>query len=539
MQNLFNSTNLDQTSSPEDLGIDSSLIKNFISDCEKCNYNFKNIIIGRHGKIATRIVRKPFDPSFTHTSFSSAKPIVALAIGFAVCEGVLRLDTTIEELFGDKLSDKEIKKIKGITVEHLLTMTAGKSVSLLFNKEKDDWFDTFINSKVIGKPGEKFKYVSENTYMLGRILSEVTGLTISEYLRPRLLEPLGIEKFYWETDKSGYEAGAWGMFWTVDDMAKIAQLFLNRGKWDGVQIVPVEWLDMMITPHISGINTIYAMDKGFGYQTWPNYEGTFYRFEGLYGQYIFVYPQYDAFVVMQSGDIRQYDFFPIVEKYFPEAFKEDRIEITSAQREDYNNFIENISYPILKGGPRNLATEQALNMNCYKMVKMAYSTMQSAACSFVQAKKPGKMTNIVFNFKENYAEMKWDEKSYGTNKMIISLDSETRYSTITLGQFESHVAAYGKWLPSGKLQVQVISIESPDIRTFVFKFTKKYVFVKAKVDSGLYDMVRFKLFFMGFKNVPFVKIVSFLADAVAKIILYPPFLMGKAKKNKISEENKS
>ena len=135
--------------------------------------------------------------------------------------------------------------------------------------------------------------------------------------------------------------------------------------------------------------------------------------------------------------------------------------------------------------------------------------------------------------------MMWNEKSYGTNKMIISLDSETRYSTITLGQFESHVAAYGKWLPSGKLQVQVISIESPDIRTFVFKFTKKYVFVKAKVDSGLKDMVRFELFFMGFKNVPFVKIVSFLADAVAKIILYPPFLMGKAKKNKISEENKS
>lgn len=536
MQNLFNSTQLEQVLSPEELGVNSSLVKNFIKDCEKCNYNFKNIIIGRHGKIATRIVRKPFDPSFSHTSFSSSKPIVALAIGYAISEGILRLDTTIEELFGDQLSDKEIKKIKGITVEHLLTMTAGKSVSLFFNKEKDDWFKTFINSKTVSGPGEKFKYVSENTYILSRMLSEVTGLTVSEYLKPRLFEPLGIEKFFWETDKSGYEAGAWGMFWKIDDMAKIAQLYLNHGKWDGVQVAPREWLDMMVTPHISGINTIFTVDKGFGYQTWPNYKGTYYRFEGLYGQYVFVYPEFDAFIVMQAGDIRQYEIFPIVEKYFPDAFKENELEITAAQKEVYDTFIENVSYPILKAGPRNYATEQALNSKCYKMMKMAFSTIQSAASSFVSTKKPGKMTNITFNFKENYAVMSWDEKSYGTNKMIINLDSETRYSAITLGQNETHVAAYGKWLPNGKLKIQVISIESPDIKTFVFKFTKKYIFGTMDIECGLKEMTSFEMFFIGFKNFTFVKIISCIANAVGKLILYPPFMIGKAKKNKSSQE---
>lgn len=530
MQNLFKSAGLEQAECPEDLGIDSSLIENFLIECQKKEYNFKNIIIGRNGKIASRITKKPYDPSFKYASFSSSKPLVAIAIGFAINEGLLRLDTTIEEIFPDRFTQKQLKKIKGITIEHLLTMTAGKTISVLANKEKNDWFDIFVNGKKIAEPGEEFHYISEYTYALGRMLTEVTGLTIGEYLNPRLFEPLGIEKPFWETDNEGYEAGAWGLYWSIEDMAKIAQLFLNLGEWDSVQVVPREWMETMISPLISDLTSLYATDLGFGYQIWANYEGTYYRFEGFYGQYIFIYPKHNAFIVTQSGDARQYEILPLVDKYFPAAFKDAKIEISDEDKANYKSFIENISYDILKPGPRDYAVEESINNNCYRITKKFYLTMQSIPVSFVLAKQPGKMANISFDFKENFAVMSWDEKNYDRQSLIINLDGEIRYSTLLLGQNESHAYACGKWLANGKFRVQVISIESPEVKTFTFNFMKKGISIKMKVKSTLESLIIFKLIFMGWKNRKLVDIIAKIGHIIGVHIFYPPVTFGYLKK---------
>lgn len=539
MQNLFKSAGLDMASCPEELGVDSDAVKAFIQECQDKDYNFKNIIVGRFGKIAVRCSKKPYDASFKYTSFSSSKPLVALAIGFAVKEGILRTDTTIEEVFPDKFSEKEREKIKGITVEHLLTMTAGKKINVLCNKEKADWLDIFVNGKTISPPGEKFHYISEYTYVLGRMLTEVTGLTISEYLKPRLFEPLGIEKPFWETDREGYEAGAWGLFWTIDDMAKIAQLFLNRGVWDSVQVVDSDWIDTMVSPIVSDLTSLYATDLGFGYQIWANYDGTYYRFEGFYGQYIFVYPKHNAYVVMQSGDAKQYDIFPLIDKYFPACFlKSASLIATEEKIKSFQNFINNVSYDILKSGPRNYATEQYLSGNVYRLTRRKYATMQSVPVSFVLAKQPGKMTNLSFDFRDDYAVMRWEEKNFGKNDMVVSLDGKTRYSSIVLGSNETHTAAYGRWLPDGKLRVQVILIETPEVKTFTFNFKKRHVNIRVSTKTTLGDMIYFKLIFMGLKNRKLVKLLSILGNAVGNMYFYPPVVFGRLKR-KHKRKNKS
>lgn len=527
MQNLFTSTGLEQSSCPEDLGIDSRFIRDFINECIEKDYNFKNIVVGRYGKIGVRCSKKPYDASYKYTSFSSSKPLVALAIGFAVNEGVLRLDTTIEEVFPDRFSQKEIEKIKGITVEHLLTMTAGKAVNVMCDKQKHDWLDIFVKGRVISAPGEKFHYISEYTYVLGRMLTEVTGLTISEYLKPRLFEPLGIEQPFWETDREGYEAGAWGLFWSIDDMAKIAQLFLNHGVWDNVQIVDRDWIDTMITPLVDNLGGYYSDGLGFGYQIWTDYDGSYYRFEGFFGQYIFIYPKHNAFVITQSGDSKQYEIFPLVDKYFPAAFvSEEPIIVSDEQKKQYDEFINGVSYDILESGPRNYASEAFLNGNCYKMIERKYMTMQSVPCSYVFAKQPGKMTDIRFYFEENYAVMKWTEKNFGENELIINLDGETRYSAFVLGQNETHAAAYGKWMPDGKLQVQVIIIETPEVKNFVFKFRKNHISVKLSVKPPLHDMIVFKLLFMGRKFNAVTRILGVLGNMVGNLYFYPPINVG-------------
>ena len=536
MQNLFNETGLEQVSCPEDLGIDSSVVEDFIRECQEKDYIFKNIIVGRFGKIGVKCAKKPYDMSLRYSSFSSSKPLVALAIGFAIGEGLLRLDTTIEEVFPDRFNEKELEKIEGITVEHLLTMTAGKAINVLISKEKHDWLDIFVNGRTIAKPGEKFHYISEYTYVLGRMLTEVTGLTISDYLNPRLFEPLGIEKPFWETDSEGYEAGAWGLFWSADDMAKIAQLFLNHGMWDSVQVVDRNWIDTMVSPLVSDLTSLYATDLGFGYQIWANREGTYYRFEGFFGQYIFVYPKHDAFIVMQSGDAKQFDIFPLVDKYFPAAFYHNEpISIPEEKKAHFEEFINSVSYDILKSGPRNLATEQYLNGKCYKIFRRSFMTMQSVPAAYVFVNRPGKMDNISFEFEEDYAVMKWTEKNYGENELIISLDGETRYSALNLGQNLTHAAAYGRWTHDGKLKVQVLLIETPEVKNFVFKFGKNSLKFRLKVKTTLEDMIVFKLLFMGFKFRFIANILGVLGNAIGNLYFYPPINFGILKKNKTIE----
>ena len=266
MQDLFQAGSLEYASYAEDVGVDSSVVRQFLEECQEKGYNFKNFIIGRFGKVAVSCTKKPFVRDLPHTSFSFAKSITAIAVGFAINEGLLHLDTTMGEIFEDVLSEKQLKNVKDISIEHLLTMTAGKGINFLANKEKTSWLKYFCDGRPKAKPGEKFLYISENTYVLSRMLTEVTGLTISEYLKPRLFEPLGIEKPFWETDTEGYEAGGWGLFLKTEDIAKIAQCFLNMGVWDGVQVIPEEWIRLMTEPKISDLPSLYAKDLGYGYQ---------------------------------------------------------------------------------------------------------------------------------------------------------------------------------------------------------------------------------------------------------------------------------
>lgn len=537
MQNLFRESGLEQASCPEDLGIDSVAVENFLKECLEKDYNFKNVVIGRFGKIGVKCSKKPYGFSFKYSSFSSSKPLVALAIGFAVNEGLLRLDTTIEEVFPDRFTEKELEKIRGITVEHLLTMTAGKAINVLKSKEKRDWLDIFVSGRTIAPPGEKFHYISEYTYVLGRMLTQVTGLTISDYLNPRLFEPLGIEKPFWETDGEGYEAGAWGLYWSSDDMAKIAQLFLNHGVWDSVQVVDRNWIDTMVSPLIDDLHGAYSKGLGFGYQIWTDYEGSYYRFEGFFGQYIFVYPKHDAFIVMQSGDSKQYDIFPLVDKYFPAAFVQSgAIAVPYERKAHFADFLDSLSYGILEHGPRNFATEQYLSGKRYKMIKRKYLTMQSVPSSYVFAKQPGKMDNVSFEFEDDYAVMSWTEKNFGKNELVVSLDGETRYSALNLGQNLTHAAAYGRWTPDGKLKVQVILIETPEVKSMVFSFGKKRLKMKLKVKTSLNNMVVFKLLFMGFKIRFFANILGVLGNAVGNLYFYPPVNFGRLKKDEPESE---
>lgn len=515
---------------PEEAGVDTFVLRDFFDELKSKEYRFKNIMILRKGKVVAECTRYPFVAEMPHTMFSFSKAITAIAIGFAIHEGLLRLDTTIEELFGDSYSEKLMKKNEGITVRHLLNMTAGKSVSLFDNKENGKWLDSFLKSSRYAKPGEKFKYISENTYVLGRMLAKVSGLTISEYLKPRLFEPLGMNIPFWEKDELGFDAGGWGIFMNIEDMAKLGQCFLQNGVWNTVQVIPEGWVEAMTTPYTRGLYGLDAKNLGFGFNTWCGREDGYFRFEGLYSQFAFFYPREEACVVINCSDIKHKVIYDLVDKYFPMAFKDGLSAVSDDIAEEFRGSLKTFSYNILPVSPRNLATESGLNDKVYKMFPMKAATLLPLSSTYMLYAKPGYINNIKFRFSENYAELTWDEKNAGKNVICINFDGKRRISNVHFGDMHVHVLAYGAWREDGKLEIQFYTMEIPEVRTWVVEFNKNKIKIKNTLNPNLYESLDNKYRFEGIKTNFLLDIVAKLSNFAGNMIFVGTTLIGKQKK---------
>ena len=165
----------------------------------------------------------------------------------------------------------------------------------------EPWTKTFLAQPVPFKPGTHFLYNTSATYMLSAIVQKATGQTVLDYLTPRLFEPLGIENPTWETSPQGISAGGYGLSIRTEDIAKFGQLYLQKGKWHGKQLVPAAWVEAATARQTSnGSNPKSDWDQGYGYQFWRCRHGA-YRGDGAFGQYCIVLPEQDAVIAITSG----------------------------------------------------------------------------------------------------------------------------------------------------------------------------------------------------------------------------------------------
>ena len=227
---------------PEQVGVSSKAISELLDDFERSGIELHSIMILRHGKVAFETWRDPYAPDIPHTMYSVSKSFASIATGFAIDEGLLTLDTKVIAIFPEYRPQKYDANLEKMTVFHLLTMTAGKDVSVLENKAKVSWLKSFFGARWAFAPGEGWKYISENCYVLCAIIQKLTGMTVREYLAPRLFKPLGIrENPAWETDPNGLEAGGWGLFITTEELAKVIDCMSHSGKYQGKQVIPEFW----------------------------------------------------------------------------------------------------------------------------------------------------------------------------------------------------------------------------------------------------------------------------------------------------------
>lgn len=238
------------------------------------------------GKLVLEGAAPAYSPRIPHATFSMCKTVTGLAIAMLLEEGKLSLDDKAASFFPEL---RVPARMKGITIKHLLCMQSGVIFGETGAVTETNWPRAFFESGLRFEPGTSFSYNSMNSYMLAAIHTRVTGISLSAFLEERLWKPLGIKDVLWETCPQGVEKGGWGLYLSAQSMAKIGQLFLQKGVFRGKRLISEERLAEAVGAHTAVPERVGAFD--YGYHLWTHRNNESYLFNGMLGQNVWVYPK--------------------------------------------------------------------------------------------------------------------------------------------------------------------------------------------------------------------------------------------------------
>jgi CubicO group peptidase (beta-lactamase class C family) len=295
-------------SAPERQGISPVAILSFVETADTEIDALHSFMLVRHGQVVAEGWWAPYDAKTPHVLYSLSKSFTSTAAGLAIAEGKLSLDDEVLKMFPDEAPAEPSANLRAMRLRDLLRMSAGhQSEAQLWRDDpasptrNETWTRKFLAHPVPFKPGTHFLYNSPATYMVSAMVQKVTGQSVLDYLRPRLFDPLGFESPAWVASPEGVSAGAWGLLARTEEIARFGQLYLQRGKWNGRQLVPETWVDEATARQTSnGSSPTSDWDQGYGYQFWRSRHDS-YRGDGAFGQYCLVLPALDAVVVITSG----------------------------------------------------------------------------------------------------------------------------------------------------------------------------------------------------------------------------------------------
>ncbi|MBU4215481.1 MAG: beta-lactamase family protein [Actinobacteria bacterium] len=280
-------------SRPELQGVDPAAIRGLVEAWEAAGVRPSGLVIARHGHIVARAVWAPYADGDRVQKYSLSKTFTACAVGLAVDEGRLSVDDLLVDLFPQV--GEVGPRAATLRVRHLLSMATGHEEDTLPRLDQGDLVGSFLRLEPEAEPGTLFAYNNGATLVLSAVVQQVTGEPLHTYLRPRLLDPLGIGPVEWLT-LGGYDQGFAGLHTDVDAIARLGLLLLGRGELDGRRVLPAAWVDAAMSVHVAN-GTDPATDdvndwaQGYGYQMWRSRHG--WRGDGAYGQLCLVLPEQD------------------------------------------------------------------------------------------------------------------------------------------------------------------------------------------------------------------------------------------------------
>ncbi len=310
-------------STPEQEGVSSKGISAFLDEVEKSQIEFHSVMVVRHGKVIAEGWWAPYAASLKHTLYSLSKSFTSTAVGLAIGEGRLNVDAQVLSFFPEEAPKEVNDNLAAMKVKHLLTMSTGHAMDTIqsLRNSNESWVKTFLSQPVEREPGTFFLYNTGATYILSAIVQKVTGQTLVQYLRPRLFGPLGIEDEDWETSPQGINTGGYGLRVNTEDIAKLGLLYLQKGKWRGIQVLSPEWVEEATRIQIASNPSKPTRPKeeddwaqGYGYQFWRCRPGG-YRADGAFGQFSMVVPEYDAVIAITGESFSMQKSMDLVWSY--------------------------------------------------------------------------------------------------------------------------------------------------------------------------------------------------------------------------------
>jgi CubicO group peptidase (beta-lactamase class C family)/predicted glycoside hydrolase/deacetylase ChbG (UPF0249 family) len=358
---------------PESQGVSSEAILRFVNAAAASKHEFHSFMIVRHGKVISEGWWNPYGADLKHTMYSVSKSFTATAIGFAVAEKKLSVEDKVVSFFPEEVPANVSPNLSRLRIRDLLSMTVGQDPDPTFNVVRSsDWVKTFFNTPVLNEPGSKFLYNSAATYMLSAIVQKVTGQKIIDYLTPRLFTPLGISGIDWEVDPKGINVGGWGLRLKTEDMAKFGQLFLQKGKWNGKQLLPEAWVEEASTKKIDQNPNAPQTKKdssdwlqGYCYQMWRSRHNS-YRGDGAFGQFIIILPEHDAVIAITAETTDMQGEFDLIWTHLLPAFKDGKLPANRQAQDALKKKIATLGLPV--GETRNVNTESLVNGKTYTMI---------------------------------------------------------------------------------------------------------------------------------------------------------------------------
>jgi CubicO group peptidase (beta-lactamase class C family) len=352
---LFGQTKFFPHSTPEAEGVSAAGIDSFLTAAGQSKNEFHSFMMLRHGNVVAEGWWNPYRPDLKHTLYSTSKSFTSTAVGFAVSEHLLSVNDKVISFFPKSLPDTVKPYLAELTVKDLLMMSAGMEPdpTTVIPFKSVDWVKAFLATPMVHEPGTKFLYNTMATFTLSAIVQKVTGQNELAYLKPRLFEPLGISGEDWETSELGINTGGWGLRLHTEDMAKLGQLYLQKGMWKGKQLLPAAWINEATTFKIDQAPGATQSKRdssdwmqGYCYQFWRCRHNAF-RADGAFGQYIIVMPDKDAVIAITCETPDMQGEINLVWQYLLPAIKADALTANDEADITLNAHLASLQLPPL------------------------------------------------------------------------------------------------------------------------------------------------------------------------------------------------
>ncbi len=448
-------------SRPEAQGIAPAALLTFVDEADRKIESLHSFMLVRHGHVVAECWWSPYDAKTRHELYSLSKSFTSTAVGLAIAEGKLSIDDPVLQFFPDDAPEKPSNNLKAMRVHDLLRMSTGNQTEPQMARAEQPWVKAFLAHPVPFKPGTHFLYNTAGTYMQSAIVQKATGQTVLDYLRPRLFEPLGIESPTWGTSPQGISLGGYGLSIRTEDIAKFGQLYLQKGQWNGKQLIPAKWVQRATALQTSnGSNPNSDWDQGYGYQFWRCRHDA-YRGDGAFGQFCIVMPKQDAVVAITSGTRDMQAVLNLVwDKLLP-ALNAEPLPVDEENNRKLHARLKELTLPTPKAAASARLPEGV------------------SGAMYTFATNPQKLETLGLEFEGANGPVTLVCKFNGAQHRIACGKGEWKKGRMAIGRLpEQPAAACGAWTEEGVYTARICLYETP----FVFKFRLHFEEGKLKLD---------------------------------------------------------